>query len=112
MINKPILRRTAFVFLLAWASPALAQEKPTELPVDPPVVQLRGPSAVYSLLVSGKTPGGQLVDLTHEANYQSAQPKIARVTSQGVIRGGADGKTEILVEAAGRSVKVQVEVQG
>src|ERR1017187_10318819 len=101
MIKNYSRRLAALPFLVLSASPSLAQEKPTELIVDPTIVQLRGPSAVFSLLVTGKTPSGQLVDLTHEAKYQSSMSAVAKVSSDGVIRGVSDGKMEIVVEAAG-----------
>lgn len=111
MINKITFRMPALAILLAWAPTIAAQEKYTELNVDPAVVQLRGPASVHSLLVTGKTPGGQLVDLTHEAKYQSSQPKIAKVNSHGVVRGVSDGKAEIAIEAAGKNARVQIEVK-
>jgi hypothetical protein len=109
MTNQTIYALAISAFL---TSPVLAQEKPTELIVDPAVVTLRGPQAVYSLLVTGKTPSGQLLDLTHEAKYQSTQSTIAKVSPQGIIHAIADGKTEIVVEAAGKTAKIKVDVQG
>lgn len=98
--------------LLGLCSTAIAQEKPASLVVDPVAVQLRGPQSLHSLLVTGKNADGALVDLTRNARYRSARPGIATVSAQGVIRGIADGKTEVIVEAAGHSAKVQVNVQG
>jgi hypothetical protein len=111
MNTKPIARVTLLVCVLA-APPLAAQEKFAEMLVDPPTVQLRGPQAVWSLLVTGKTADGRLVDLTHEAAYQSANPEIVKVTGSGVLRSIADGKTEITIEARGKSARVQVAVQG
>jgi hypothetical protein len=112
MINPSIVRAAFFATLAIAPLPISAQEKLAELIVDPVIVQLRGPQPTHSLLVTGKTAAGQLIDLTHEAKYQSSQPNIAKISSQGVIRGVADGKAEIVVEAAGKAIKVQVEVQG
>lgn len=106
-----LIMTAAFVFAHLAAPAGVAQEKVTELIVDAPLV-LRGPGAVHTLLVTGKTPGGDLVDLTHDAKYQSSQPTVAKVSSQGIIRGRADGKAEITIEAAGKTAKVQVEVKG
>src|SRR5262249_46601746 len=106
-IINSIKRLAALGIFLVPALPALAQDKIAELSVDPAVVQLRGPSAVYSLLVTGKAPNGQLVDLTHDAKYRSAHPPVATVSPQGVIRAVADGTTEIIIDAAGKSVKAQ-----
>jgi len=107
-----IRQSTLLAFALLAPSQLYAQDAIVELIVDPPTVQLRGPNAVYSLLVTGKTANGQLRDLTHEATYQSALPTIAKVTTRGVLRAMADGKTEILVEHADKRATVRVEVQG
>ena len=112
MIDSRRFQFAAVVLLLSLVMPLAAQEMAVVLIVDPAVVQLRGPQATYTLLVTGKTSDGRLFDLTHSAKYQSSQPAIAKVTSTGVIRGQADGKTEIIVEAAGKTAKVQVNVQG
>jgi hypothetical protein len=112
MTHSNSIRLAALAFLVVIAPMSKAQEKFAELVVDPATVELRGPGAVYTLLVTGKTTTGQLVDLTHEAKYHSAQATVARVTANGVIRGIADGKTEVVVEAAGRSVKIPVNVKG
>jgi Protein of unknown function (DUF1549)/Protein of unknown function (DUF1553) len=107
-----ILRFAAAAFVLALTSPVFAQDTVAELIVDPAIVQLRGPRAVYTLLVTGKTADGKLIDLTHTAKYQSSRFDIAKVSAHGVIRGIADGKTDIVVAAAGKSAKVAVNVQG
>jgi hypothetical protein len=112
MTNQTPLRLVCVAFLTALAGPIYAQERFSELIVEPTAVQLRGPQSIHSLLVTGKTAAGQLVDLTHDAKYQSSAPDIAKVSSLGVIRGMADGKAEVTVEAAGKTAKVQVSVQG
>jgi hypothetical protein len=112
MTYRTILPVTCLSFVLAFAAPLAAQDKLVELSVDPPVVQLRGPQAVYSLLVTGKTADGRLVDLTHDAKFEVAQPAIAKVTGGGVIRSIADGKTAITIEAGGKTAMVRVDVQG
>jgi hypothetical protein len=112
MIRKALFRLAAFAFFLIAPASLAAQEKPAQIAVEPAVVHLRGPQAIYSLLVTGTMPGGQLVDLTYGATYRSSNPSIAKVSSRGVIRGVTDGKAEIIVEAAGKFAKVQVEVHG
>jgi len=80
--------------------------------VDPATVQLRGPSARYTLLVHGKTADGRLIDLTGAARFRTSQPKVAAVSDGGVIRGVADGEAQVSVEAAGRTLTVAVKVEG
>src|SRR4051812_18891005 len=40
-----------------------------ELLIDPPTVTLTGPGQEFALLVDGKGPAGQLVDLTRAAEF-------------------------------------------
>jgi hypothetical protein len=73
---------------------------------------LTGPNASYSLLVDGKTAAGQLMDLTGSARFRSLHPKVAAVTPAGVVHALGDGSATIVVEAAGRTLKVPVTVKG
>src|ERR1035438_2851783 len=101
---------TLFALLLA-APAASAQDQFDSLIVEPAVVRLDGPGASFTLLVHGKS-ADALTDLTRQAKYRSEAPKIATVATSGLIRGIADGTTEIVVEAAGKTAKIKVEVQG
>jgi hypothetical protein len=111
-MNKKSILALAVTITLAAAAPLHAQDKPATITVDPAVVSLRGPQAVYTLLVTGKTADGRVLDLTNNATYVSAQPAVATVSPRGVVRAKKDGKTEIVVSAEGKTAKVQVEVQG
>lgn len=112
MNTKSIHALAIVTMTLAAGSPLHAQDKPVTLSVDPAVVKLNGPQAVYTLLVAGKTADGRVLDLTNNAAYTSANPAIATVSPRGVVRGKKDGKTEIVVSADGKTAKVQVDVQG
>ena len=79
-----------------------------QLTVDPPSIRLVGPNAGYTLLITGKTADGRLVDLTQQAHYQSSDPHIAGVSEAGFVRGRADGAVEVSIEVAGRKLKVPV----
>jgi hypothetical protein len=81
-----------------------------EVTVDPAIVKLSGPGAVFSLLVHGKGPDGRLVDLTRSAKYQSQNSKTASVSDAGIIRALSDGKTQIVVEVKGQKKTVDVQV--
>ncbi|MFN4260866.1 MAG: DUF1549 domain-containing protein [Gemmataceae bacterium] len=83
-----------------------------EITVDPPRVRLQGPGAVYSLLVHGRTNQGQLLDRTPAARFRAVRPAVARVSADGVIRGVADGATEVIVEVDGQTRRVAVTVTG
>src|SRR6516225_6865965 len=112
MTKNLIARYFSLAFVLVPVSPLAAQDHFADVIVDPGVLKLCGPNAVYSLLVTGKMRDPRLVDLTHDAKYQSSQPSIAKVSAQGVVQAITDGKAEIIVEAGGMTAKVQVDVQG
>src|SRR5579862_5095559 len=97
----------ACVFL---AAPLRAEVAVQEVTVDPATVQLRGPGDRCTLLVHGKTADGRLIDLTGSARFRAAQPKIASVSENGVIRSVADGDAQVSVEVAGRTLTVPVKV--
>jgi hypothetical protein len=111
MMKSNFSRLATFTLLLA-AAPALsAQDKLSELIVDPCVLNLRGPGAVQTLLVTGKTLDGALIDLTHSAAYQTKQKQIVQVSSQGILRAIADGEAEVIVTHGGLTAKVQIDVK-
>src|SRR5262249_54505628 len=94
-------------------SPALSVAADAiEVMADPRTVRLHGPGARYSLLITGQTADGRLVDRTHAARYQSLDPRIARVTPAGVIHAVTDGTTTVTVQVEGRTRNVAVTVEG
>ena len=60
-------------------------------------LRLDGPRDRVQLLVTGRTADGKLVDLTHIARYESANPKIARVDVRNTLAIRGDGKTVLSV---------------
>src|SRR2546430_8562509 len=105
--------RSAILSVLAGATftmPLRAQAV-ADISVDPATLALAGPKSSYSLLVTGKTADGGLVDLTRGARYQSSDPKIAGVSSSGIVRGLADGAARIDVAADGHKRTVHVTVR-
>lgn len=78
----------------------------------PDTISLEGPSASYSLQIDGQTADGRQIDLTHEAHYRSADPRLAEVSATGVVRARGDGQTTIQVEAGGRTLRVPVQTRG
>jgi hypothetical protein len=89
---------------------ARAQVAVTDVTVDPASIQLVGPNSGYTLLINGKNADGRIVDLTHRAKYVSSDAHIASVSETGYIRGRADGRVEVSVEVAGKTLKVPVQV--
>jgi hypothetical protein len=88
-------------------SPAIVK-----LRVDPDRLHLAGPGCRFSLLVSGETARGEVVDLTREAAYLSRDPALAEIGPDGVAQSVADGQTQIEVKAAGKTLTIPVQVSG
>src|SRR5205823_725011 len=97
--------RTLLILGLFLLSPAARAAEFIEVITDPTAVQLRGPTARFTLLVHGRTADGRRVDLTHSARYRVADPKIAAVELN-VLTPVADGKTTVSIEADGKVVPV------
>lgn len=80
--------------------------------VDPNRLSLTGSGCRFSLLVSGQTSRGEVVDLTRAAAYVSRDPALVEIGPDGVAQSVADGQTRIEVIAAGKSLVIPVEVSG
>ncbi|HLW66815.1 MAG TPA: DUF1549 domain-containing protein, partial [Gemmataceae bacterium] len=89
-----------------------ADDRIASITVDPASLRMQGPNAAYSLLVTGQTSDGRLVDLTQQARYRSIQPSIATVMEAGLVRAVADGETRIEIETANTKLIVPVTVTG
>jgi hypothetical protein len=92
------------------APPAPPQANSPVVTVDPASVQLTGPNATFSLLVTARQ-AGQLVDRTRAARYVSHDPAIVRVNDRGQLHALRDGRTTITVTADGVSCQVVVVVK-
>jgi hypothetical protein len=99
-------------FLLALAAGSARAADVVEVTADPPAVRLRGLHSRYSLLITGRTAAGRLVDRTTAARFRSADPRVARVSPAGVVVPAGDGATTVLAEADGRTLAVPVTVEG
>jgi hypothetical protein len=82
-----------------------------QLLVDPPTVKLSGPNPQFSIIVSGKTSTGQIVDLTHSAQYQVQHSELVAVSSNGVLQGLLDGQSSVTVTYNNLTVNVPVVIQ-
>ena len=80
--------------------------------VTPANAVLDDPEATLQLLVDGKSADGRGIDLTRAAKYRSEDPTIAVVDELGLVQPLRDGKTSIVVDHAGATHKVPVEVHG
>ncbi len=79
--------------------------------VHPATVRLSGRRDYRQLVVTGWV-GGEARDLTHQAKYRAGSPRVAALSDGRVTACGADGRTEIRVEAGGRTLRVPVVVEG
>src|SRR5262245_1265297 len=79
--------------------------------VDPASIELSSSSARRTILVEGQMADGRIVDLTRDARFRSLTPKIAEVSSSGIVRGLADGQGAVEVAAAGQTLSVAVRVR-
>src|SRR5262249_30856599 len=89
------------------AEPALAGE----LRLQPASITLSHPRAPHSVLVSGTSADGQIVDLTAAATFASGDDKIAAVDSFGWVRPVASGSTVVTIKAGGKTATLPVTVE-
>src|ERR1700681_418875 len=100
-LNSPFMEpcpmQRCLIGLLAalLAGPARGEGPAVPSPLQPAPVILKGPGAVYSLLIDGKSAAGRLLDLTRSASFRSRADKVATVTETGVVRATGDGSTMI-----------------
>jgi hypothetical protein len=105
------MRRSLPAVLVCFAAIAPAT-RAADVAADPSSITLSGPNARHSLLINGKQPDGSFFDLTREATYRVADPKVAAVSETGVVRAVADGQTSVKVEINGTTFSVPVRVVG
>jgi len=102
---------SSLLISLAITAPGDAIPAVTSVSVDPPKLVLVGPNAMHSLLVSGTTPDGRIVDLTRLVTITSANDRIA--TPRGhFVRSSSDGETSVQIMFAGHPpISVPVTVR-
>jgi hypothetical protein len=81
------------------------------LTLFPTAIDLDGPRAEQHVGVLGEYADGRRWDLSRDAKFVSAAPKVATVDAAGVVRAAGDGETAITVKAGGRSATVPVKVR-
>jgi len=80
--------------------------------VSPGAVDLDSPEASQQLLVSAPEPGGRVLDVTRQVAYEVADPAIARIGNDGLVRPLAEGQTEIVIRQGELVLRVPVTVRG
>jgi hypothetical protein len=95
-----------FVALTTAALPVAA----ADVRALPDRVTLQGPSATQRVIVVRQENGKTIADLTPDAKFVSANPKIATVDDTGVIRPVGDGETTVNASHEEQSATVKVKV--
>src|SRR5438093_1405607 len=90
-----------FVVIVAPVRAADATPVDGPLTVSPEQATVSHPRFPQAVLVSRQLADGTWVDLTREAKFASADPRIARVDERGLIWPVAAGQTFVEVSAAG-----------
>jgi hypothetical protein len=88
-----------------------AAEPPATVTVYPPALELRHYRQPHALQVLGTTADGYSLDLHAQAQFTSADPRIAVVDAEGWVRPVASGQTQVTVAVAGRTQAIPVKVQ-
>jgi hypothetical protein len=91
------------------AGSARAAAKVVALHVLPETLTLNDARDVQHVLVLGETEGGQRIDLTDAAGFQSTGDVVA-TTAAGAVRPLKEGRAEVVVTAGGLSAKLPVTV--
>jgi hypothetical protein len=81
------------------------------LTVFPAKIDLDGPRAEQRVVVLGEYADGRRWDLSRDARFASAAPKVAAVDASGVVRAAGDGEATVTVQAGGQSATVPVKVR-
>lgn len=91
--------------------PPAVLPKPAEIKavaVQPTSVALKGLDDARQLVLTATTTAGQVIDLTHEVQYQVADAKLAQVTTGGRIVPLANGATTVTARYGDKVVSVPV----
>lgn len=108
------MSRFAVSLGIVCALAASGRAEPTfrNVAVEPASLTLDGPDARFTLLVTGTTADGKLVDLTRTATFAPTDPTMAVVTASGEVAAKKDGRTSIVVTAAGQTLTVPLIATG
>jgi hypothetical protein len=74
----------------------------------PPAIQLAGSDDASQLIISATLSTGRVQDLSGDAQYSIADPKVASVTKSGRVIPLGNGQTEITAKFLDKTVKVSV----
>jgi hypothetical protein len=81
------------------------------LSVRPAKLALKGIDDAQQIILSANLARGRVLDLTHDAKYEVADNKVARVTSTGRVIPLANGTTTVTVRYADKKASVAVSAE-
>ncbi len=102
------MRCFLFIFFLLLSLEGKTDEGGT-LIITPPLVRLDGHHSSQQVLVSSKE-GKQVIDLTREAEFQSADPSLLEAKKGGLLRALGSGKSEVVIRHRDLEVRIPVEI--
>jgi hypothetical protein len=126
MSFRMLMCASLYLLGLAASAPAQLYEKkplPTEaaplpkpaeiqsLTATPERIILEGSDAAQQLIITATLINDRLQDLSSDAQYASANPKVVAVSASGRVVPVASGKTEIAVRFGGKEMRVAVEAK-
>jgi hypothetical protein len=76
----------------------------------PQNVTLEGPRGEHRIVIEAALANGQDRDVTGIARLESSDPRVATVTSDGIVKAVSDGEAMILAEVGGQKVVAPVKV--
>src|SRR5208283_3395580 len=80
------------------------------LSISPEKAFLRGAEQAQQLLITGHYANGGVRDLTAQARFASADPKVIRVEQRGLLVALSNGTGEITAEVQGQITRLKVTV--
>src|SRR5579885_1432644 len=99
----------ALFLLCTWPSAAAENRARATLNAYPPDIRLDTAKATQRMVVQLVEPSGITRDVTAQASYKLANPKLARM-DRGLMLPVSDGRTELKISFAGETLAVPVTV--
>jgi hypothetical protein len=107
LLSLPMVIRAQQTKVPVAEAPKSALQK---LSVYPTRIDFTGPRDEQRIGIVGAYADGRTWELTRSAKYVSADPKIAEVDAEGIVRPIGDGQTTITLDVGGQSQAIPVKV--
>ncbi len=98
--------------LLVAGKSSSSPHKLVSIQVEPAQAVLDGKSASQQILITGTYSDGSMHDVTAQAGFKSSAPKVAAISSQGIVTSVSDGKAAVAISVKGaRKINLSVTVK-